>query len=65
MIFTYNYPLKQFSEKFGAEPWVGVRFNKEGWFFLSVEDLNKTKNNFVITKETAKIKGLIFEELVK
>jgi len=56
--------LKEFANVFGAEPWVGVRFNHDCWYFLNVEDLDKTEgNNYVISIETAKRKGLLFEEL--
>ena len=62
--------LKIFAQVFGAESWVGVRFNKNtdenGWYFLMLEDLTPTEGgNFVVTLEIAKRKGLLFEELVK
>lgn len=56
--------LKRFSNIFAAEAWVAVRFGKE-WFFLTLEDLNQTKgNNYVISIETARNKGLLFEEII-
>ncbi|MBI2507572.1 Holliday junction resolvase [Candidatus Woesearchaeota archaeon] len=59
--------LKEFAEKFGAEPWVGSRFNNTEWLFLKIENLkeSKTGNNFVINVEYAKEKGIRFEELIK
>ena len=59
--------LKEFSRKFGAESWLGVRFDREGWYFLSLEDLDKssTGNNFVVDVDLAKKKGLSFDELIK
>ena len=58
--------LQYFSRVFGAEPFVGVRFQKEGWFFLTLEDIETTKaENYVISKELAKRKGLLFEELIQ
>jgi len=57
--------LKKFSEIFAAEAWLAVKFQKE-WFFLTLEDLNKTKgNNYVISIENARTKGLLFEEVIK
>ena len=57
--------LKTFSDTFGAEPWVAVRFPDKNWYFLSLEDLDKTAgNNFVISLESAKRKGLFFEEII-
>ncbi len=58
--------LKLFSEKFGAEAWVAIKFNNKGWFFINPENLNKTKsNNYSINLELAKQKGIKFDELVK
>lgn len=57
--------IKTFSVLFGAEPWIGVRFNILRWYFLSLEDLTKTASGYVITICDAKNKGLLFEELIK
>ncbi len=64
--------LKHYCKIFGAEPWIAVRFDKtqknpdQGWYFLTLEDLKETEgNNFVITSESARARGLLFEELVK
>ncbi|MAG47874.1 Holliday junction resolvase [archaeon] len=59
--------LREFSKRFGAESWVGVRFDREGWYFLSIEDLNmsSTGNNYVVDISLAKKKGLDFNELIK
>lgn len=60
--------LKEFSNIFGAEPWIGVRFdttiNNNNWFFLTMDDLEQTDKHFVVSLENAKRKGLLFEELV-
>ncbi len=56
--------LKRFGEMFGAESWVGVKFQKEQWFFLNLEDLQETKSNYSIKLDNAKSKGLLFEELI-
>lgn len=58
--------LKEFSGKFGAESWVGMRFDNHGWFFLALEDLKTSESgNFSISLELAKEKGLSFKELIK
>ena len=73
--------LKLFARGFGAEPWIGVRFDSRiekketassnGWYFLSVEDIAKTKTegtdegNYVVSMEDAQRKGMLFEELVR
>jgi len=56
--------LNEFADVFGAEPWIGVKFKSE-WFFLSMDDLKKTERGYAISKELAKNKGMIFEELVE
>lgn len=55
--------LEKFSKLFGAEPWVAVKFKK--WHFLALEDINKTEANYSITKQTAELKGLTFEDMTK
>jgi len=57
--------LKKFATMFGAEPWVAVKFNRKEWFFLTLEDLKITTNNYSISLELAQMKGLLFEEFVK
>jgi len=58
--------LKEFAEKFGAEPWVGARFNNTEWLFLKIDDLkeSRTGNNFVVDVKFAKENGIRFEELI-
>ncbi len=57
--------LKQFSSIFGAEPWIGVRFNNAKWMFLSLEDLKETGKNYVVSAADANLKGISFEELTQ
>lgn len=57
--------LKEFSEKFGAEPWLAIRFNNKPWYFIKIDDLEKTKTNYSVSLELAKSRGLLFEELIK
>ncbi len=54
--------LQLFSNTFGAEPWVAVKFNE--WRFLTLEDIKTTNQNYSITKDIAERKGLTFEELI-
>lgn len=53
-----------FAEKFGAEPWVYVKFNNIGGYFISVSDLNETKSGFVIDALSARTVGIKKEEFV-
>lgn len=57
--------LKTFSAIFDAEPWVAVKFNKVGWFFIKACDLKETNKNFNITPELAAKHGKTFEQLTK
>ncbi len=56
--------LKEFSNIFGAEPWIGIKYDKLPWYFITTEDLKKTPNGYVISIEIATNKGLLFEELI-
>jgi len=49
-----------FSEIFGLEPVVAVRFNREGWFFLHPKDLEDTGENLAISLEEIRLKGKRF-----
>lgn len=56
--------LRVFSQSFGAEPWIAIRFAKNNWLFISLDDLEDTGNNFSISLENAKKKGFLLEELL-
>lgn len=56
--------LITFSKKFGAEPFIGVKFGKE-WFFIIIEDLRETLASYSINTEEVRIKGLLFEDIIK
>lgn len=56
--------LKKFSEMFGAQPWVAVKFSNKEWYFLTLEDLEETKSQFVVSIKTAELRGLLFEEFI-
>jgi len=57
--------LAEFSRIFGAEPWIGVKFNNIDWYFLTLEDLKHTEEGHSVSLENAKRKGLLFLELIK
>ncbi|MBI2656347.1 Holliday junction resolvase [Candidatus Woesearchaeota archaeon] len=57
--------LKEFCDIFGAEPWFAVRFSRMNWLFLSIEDIEKTENGYVIDAKVAERKGLLIDELIK
>jgi Holliday junction resolvase len=57
--------LQFFARTFGAESWIAIRFPKEPWYFLMLEDLENTGTNWVISIEIAQRRGLKFEELIQ
>ncbi|MBI2102828.1 Holliday junction resolvase [Candidatus Woesearchaeota archaeon] len=56
--------LQTFAQRFGAESWVGIRFPGEEWYFLMLEDLEKTGNCWAASLELAKRRGLTATELM-
>ena len=58
--------LIEFSRKFGAEAWLGIRFDHIGWFFLEPHNLIASKKGTPsISLEEVKLKGIKFEDLIK
>lgn len=57
--------LKNFSNMYGASPIIAIKFNKSEWFFLKINELDETEKNLVIDIKNAKLKGLLFEEIIK
>lgn len=51
-----------YSHMIGLQAVIAVRFNYEGWIFLSPEQLEDTGNNWVVSKELAKSKGKRFSQ---
>jgi Holliday junction resolvase len=56
--------LKEYSQKFGAEPWIAVKFDRVDWFFVPAEDLECTGTSLALGLAEAKMKGLAFEDLI-
>jgi len=57
--------LKEFARKFGAEPWVGMRYDNLDWFFLNPDDLEKSRGgNYAVSLKLVNGKGLVFNELI-
>ncbi|MEF8813573.1 MAG: Holliday junction resolvase Hjc [Halovenus sp.] len=57
------YALVYFSRNFGAKPRIGVRFDREDWYFFHPDDLHTTDGgNYRVKKETALADGTDFEE---
>jgi Holliday junction resolvase len=57
--------LVYFARNFGAKPRVGVRFDREDWYFFHPGDLYTTDGgNYRVKKETALAEGTDFAEFV-
>jgi Holliday junction resolvase len=58
--------LKEFSEIFGAEPYLGAKFKNKKWRFVHIDDLAKTRgDNYKVTVDLAFSEGLEFDELIR
>lgn len=56
--------LQTFAEKFGAQPFIALRFSRQPWYFLRISDLNKTKKAWGVSLSLARQKGLSLEEFL-
>ena len=58
--------LEYFAANFGAVPRIGVRFDREDWYFFAPEELYVTDGlQYRIKKETALSDGTTLSELTK
>lgn len=57
--------LLAFGERFGAEPWVAVKFLRRGWFFILATDMDSSGKHWVISYDDAKRRGRGFEKLIE
>ena len=57
--------LKLFSDQFGAEAWIAVKFDNKGWWFIESKDISKSKGeNFSVSLSSMKEIGLEFEDFL-
>lgn len=57
--------LVEFSTKMNAEPWIAIRFDNVGWYFLKPHTLKQsTSGNYSISLALARKEGLLFHELI-
>lgn len=58
--------LIDFSDKFGAEPWFGIKIMSKGWYFLSLDKIEKSSSgeNYVINLEKTKRNGMNFNDFI-
>jgi Holliday junction resolvase len=56
--------LEEFSNIFGATPYLGVKFKYTKWLFLAPENIQRTKNdNYKVEKNYALEHGLEIDEI--
>ena len=55
----------QFSRRYGAEPWIAVRFRAKEWHFLLPEDLKKTPSAWGISLDVIQTRGMLLDELIR
>ncbi|MBR9683449.1 Holliday junction resolvase [Candidatus Woesearchaeota archaeon] len=53
-----------FCNKFGAEPWLAIRFDHKPWHFFKPEELENTGSCFAISQDLIKNKGMTFQKLI-
>jgi Holliday junction resolvase len=56
--------LNEFCKRYGAEAWIGVRFDNKGWYFVSTEELRETSSSFVLDLKKASAIGMTFDEML-
>ena len=57
--------LVEFSEKFGATPYIGIKFKYTKWYFIAPDKAERTKNgNIKIEKDFILENGLEIDEIV-
>ena len=57
--------LVEFSHRFGAEAWIGARFNNEDWYFFTPEKLKFTGKNYSISRKNIEVTGKPFKGLIQ
>lgn len=57
--------LKEFAGLFKAEAWIAVKFDRKEWLFVNADDLRCSGQNFSLSFDDAKNKGLLLEELIR
>lgn len=57
--------LKWFSQIFGAEAFVSIKFNNKGTYFLKIEDLIEKNKSYLADLDIVSKKGKKFIEFVK
>lgn len=58
--------INYFADIFGAESWVGIKFQENQWYFIPTSELKETSSeNYVIDLISMKRTGFTFEEMIE
>lgn len=57
--------IREFSQIFGAEAWIALKFKGNDWFFIKADKLIKTEKGFCASLNLVKEKGMLFNKLIK
>lgn len=57
--------LKEYSNLFGAEAWIAVKFDRQEWYFIKASELINVGKNYAVSKEFLVSKGIRFDELIR
>lgn len=55
--------FKEFSDRFGADPYIAIRFFRTDWIFVELNYLKETGKFMVLSKEIAMRYGINIKEL--
>ncbi len=55
--------LQEYARRSGCEAWIAMRFSHEKWRFMRAEHVPTTEKMYVINRNTADEKGVLFEQV--
>jgi len=59
------FELNLFAKNFNAEPWLAIKFDNKGWYFIRSDKISKSKGeSFRVSLDDLKKEGLVFDEFV-
>ena len=57
--------LLLFAKQFGAEPWLAIKFDNKGWYFVDARKIEKSKgDSYVVNLPFLMKRGLVFNEFI-
>lgn len=56
--------LLDFARLLGAQAWIGLRFPRQPWRFVRLDELTRTEKSYAVSKHYAIKAGLLLEQLL-